>query len=250
MQVTLAKNMNHGLATTLNYQWASAFDDNTGYWTWSHSIPHMRDSNVRNQQFNVYGSYDLPFGKGKQYLPDANHAEDLLVGGWQLSGTMDLAGGLPFTLGYSNFGGNEDCNHNVGGTAAPCLPNATGHMHTALTSFDPISHTRSYWTPQPTTGGVFSYPGLDVVGNNGQNTYRGPGFFTSDLGLTKAFSVWESVAFKFRMDAFNAFNHITAGNPNTNNIFQNGPISGEGGGCGPGNDCGPRQLEFSLRVQF
>jgi hypothetical protein len=51
------------------------------------------------------------------------------------------------------------------------------------------------------------------------------------------------------MDAFNAFNHINAGNPG-GNIESTGTIGGEGGGCGPGNDCGPRQLEFSLRVQF
>jgi hypothetical protein len=51
------------------------------------------------------------------------------------------------------------------------------------------------------------------------------------------------------MDAFNAFNHITAGNPG-GNIESVGSIGGEGGGCGSGNDCGPRQLEFSLRTQF
>ena len=53
----------------------------------------------------------------------------------------------------------------------------------------------------------------------------------------------------FRMDAFNAFNHITAGLPN-GNIESGGSIGGEGGGCGQGSDCGPRQLEFSLHVQF
>jgi hypothetical protein len=57
------------------------------------------------------------------------------------------------------------------------------------------------------------------------------------------------VAVKFRMDAFNAFNHITAGNPG-GSIETGGQIGGEGGGCGQGNDCGPRQLEFSLHVQF
>ena len=53
---------------------------------------------------------------------------------------------------------------------------------------------------------------------------------------------------KFRMDAFNAFNHINPGNPG-GNIESAGTISGEGSGC-VGSDCGPRQLEFSLRVQF
>ena len=67
--------------------------------------------------------------------------------------------------------------------------------------------------------------------------------------LTKAFTTWENVATKFRIDAFNAFNHITAGNPG-GNVESVGSIGGEGGGCGQGNDCGPRQLEFSLHIQF
>ena len=96
---------------------------------------------------------------------------------------------------------------------------------------------------------MFANPGLDNYGNAGLNTYRGPTFFSTDLAITKAFTVHENIATSFRMDAFNAFNHITAGNPN-GNIESAGTIAGEGGGCGAGNDCGPRQLEFSLRVQF
>jgi hypothetical protein len=69
------------------------------------------------------------------------------------------------------------------------------------------------------------------------------------MALTKAFTAGENVAVKFRIDAFNAFNHITAGNPG-GNIESIGSIGGEGGGCGQGDDCGPRQLEFSLHVQF
>jgi len=244
LQVTLAKQLSKGLAVTGNYEWASAFGDANGYWTWSHVVTHYRDSNVRDQQLTVYGSYDLPFGKGKQFAPDVNRVTDLLIGGYQLSGVLNWSGGLPFGLGFSNFGGNQDCNHDTGGSAAPCRPNASGHLSTSLTSFDPASKTRKYWTPQPTSGGAFSFPGLDVVGNAGNNNYRGPTFFNTDLGLTKAFTIWENVVTKFRMDAYNAFNHINAGNPNTTDIFSSGPISGEAAGGVP------RQLEFSLRVQF
>jgi hypothetical protein len=75
--------------------------------------------------------------------------------------------------------------------------------------------------------GIFTNPGLDTYGNAGLNTYRGPTFFSTDLAITKAFTIWENVATKFRMDAFNAFNHITAGNPG-GNIESVGSIGGEG----------------------
>ena len=75
-------------------------------YTWSHSVTHGRDSNVRDQQLTTYGSYDLPFGKGKKYMPDANHVTDAIVGGWQISDVSQWSGGLPFTLGYNECGSN------------------------------------------------------------------------------------------------------------------------------------------------
>ena len=253
MQVTLAQAMKHGLSVNANYQWASAFGDTSNLWTWSHVLTHLRDSNVRDQQLTLYGSYDLPFGKGKDFVQNANRATDLLIGGYQLSWVTNWSGGLPFTVTYNENGQNVNDCPNPG-----CAPNATGHMKTSLTSFVTNSSgtgSRTFYQQQTTNvttdpgTGIFTNPGLDNYGNAGLNTYRGPTFFSTDLAITKAFTIWENVAAKFRMDAFNAFNHITAGNPG-GNIESTGTINGEGGGCGPGNDCGPRQLEFSLRVQF
>jgi hypothetical protein len=244
LQVTLAKQMSKGLAVTANYSWASAFDEASGYYTWSHVVTHMRDSNVRGQQLVMYGSYDLPFGKGKQYVAGANRVTDLLIGGYQISTVFNWSSGLPFTIGYSNFGGNQDCTHNVGGTSAPCRPNATGKLSLSLTGFNPNTKTRTLWSKQPATGGKFSYPGLDVIGNAGANNYVGPSFLNDDMAVTKAFTIHENIAAKFRVDAFNAFNHINAANPNNGDIFNDGPISGQA----PGGQT--RQLEFSFRVQF
>jgi len=249
MQVTLAKQFSKGLAITGNYEWAAAFGDSNGFWTWDHHVGHYHDSNVREQQLTVYGSYDFPFGKGKQFVAGANRVTDLLIGGYQLSGVVDWSGGLPFGVGYDNFGGggspDETCTQNTGSSSAPCRPNASGHMRTSLTKFDPASKTRSFWTQQPKSGGIFSFPGLDVIGNAGNNNYIGPSFYNADLGITKAFTIHENIATKFRMDAFNAFNHINAANPNNTNVLgSNGPINGQAAGAQT------RQLEFSLRVQF
>ncbi|MGA7857828.1 MAG: TonB-dependent receptor [Terracidiphilus sp.] len=246
LQVTLANTMNHGLAWTANYEWASAFDEQGGYSTWSHAVVHGRDGEVRNQQLTAYGSYDLPFGKGKQFLDSANRATDLIVGGYQISDTTNWSGGLPFTLGYNESGSNIQ--------TGPGDPSQVKKMSTSLTKFVGGSGgtgSRSYYPSHSLGDGTFVNPGLDNFGNSGINTYRGPRFFSDDMAITKAFDVWESTNVKFRMDAFNVFNHITAGNPG-GNIESGGGINGQGGGCGPsnGNVCGARQLEFSLHVQF
>jgi hypothetical protein len=51
------------------------------------------------------------------------------------------------------------------------------------------------------------------------------------------------VSTKFRVDAFNAFNHINPGNPGGN-------IESAGNITGMALPVSQRQLEFSLRVQF
>ncbi len=256
LQVTLAQQFNKGYAYTINYQWASAFDEQSGYYTWDHSITHIRDSNTRRQQTTAYGSYDLPFGKGKQYFSGAPRLVDALIGGYQLSGTASIAGGLPYNLSY-----NEACSNVpncVPNGSAPNWPSSNGaHMKTNLTGFQAAGGTgsRSFYKAQtknlltdPGTG-IFTNPGLDHIGNVKGNTYVGPSFWSSDLAITKAFSIWENVQTKFRMDAFNAFNHINPGNPG-GNIESDGTITSEANGCFPNGSCGPRQLEFSLRVQF
>jgi hypothetical protein len=257
LQVTLAKQYSRGAALTANYQWASAYGDQNGYWTWDHHITHTRDSNVRRQQITLYGSYDLPFGHGKQFASHATRLEDLIIGGYQISGTGNYSSGLPWTASYDDFNTvtgatAKDCSHNVGGTAAPCRPNASGHMKTSLTKFNTGSHSQTFFTAQPRSGGIFSFPGLDKIGNAGNNTYFGPNFFNADLALTKGFDVWESVVVKFRMDDFNAFNHINAGGPNGDvlggNSAQAGDPAGTINGQAPGSQA--RYLEFSLRVQF
>jgi hypothetical protein len=101
------------------------------------------------------------------------------------------------------------------------------------------------WTfyADQTNNSNFTQPGLDQIGNSGRNTYWGPSFYNADLSLQKAFDIWESVSAKFRFDAYNAFNHINPGNPG-GNIIGTQYITGEAPGPGP------RQLEFSLRLQF
>ena len=259
LQVTLAQAMYKGIAMTANYQWASAFNNTTGFATWDRVVTHQRDSQVRTNQLVAYGSYDLPFGRGKQFATNAPKSLDLLVGGWQLAGVLNWSSGLPWTIGFDQFnisgvGNPEDCSHNVGASNAPCRPNASGKMPTKLSSFDPTSRTRSFFDAQPRTGGIFSFPGLDVVGNAGANTYTGPSFFNTDMAISKVFSIWESVAVKFRMDAFNVFNVINAGQPSTTtDVF----VSTSTPTGNPANNinseapgASPRQLMFSLRVQF
>ncbi|MFZ0394562.1 MAG: TonB-dependent receptor [Terracidiphilus sp.] len=247
-QATLAEAYHHGLSMTANYVWASAFDENTDYYTWSPAVAHQRDSNVRRQQLVGYGSYDLPFGKGKQFMPDANRVTDLLIGGWQLAPVVNWASGLPFSVSYNECGANV-----VNGPCDPSIIQGE-RLKTHLSAFTPTTGgvgVRQFFSPAAlgSSGSPFYNPGLDTFGNAGQNTYFGPRYFGTDMAMSKMFNIWETVSGQFRFDAFNVFNHIAAGNPN-GNAETGGTITGGAQGYGQSQDFGPRQLEFSARFQF
>jgi outer membrane receptor protein involved in Fe transport len=237
LQVTLAKVFTHGYSVTANYAWQRGTSWQSGFYTWNPRAAKGRDSSIRQQQIIIYGLAELPFGRNKLVLSNANAVVNQIVGGWQISPVINYSSGLPFSLSYSS------CNASIPGDA-PCLvngqpsrfqPHVTGFPGNGLTYYDP-----------QTLGSVFTAPGLDQIGTIGRNSVFGPHFFNTDISVQKNFPIKERVALQFRMDAFNAFNHINFGLPG-GNIEQSGSIT-----SGPGVDgtANPRQLQFVVRVQF
>jgi hypothetical protein len=234
LQITVAQAPWHGLNLNGNYQFAHAHDYNGSFYTWDKAAVYGNSSDVRHHSATVYGSYQLPVGNGKQFLSGANHAEDLIVGGYELAATGTVASGLPFSLSLSSCGQDIPSD-------APCQPNATGTLPTGLSKFVPGTGWTFY--KAQALGSTFSDPGLDNIGNVRRESYFGPHFYNIDLSLQKSFSIWEHVSMKFRMDAVNAVNHINPANPG-GNIQSDGTITGEAPGPGP------RQLVFGLSAKF
>ena len=236
LQVSLAKQFTSGLSFNANYAWQRGTSWSTGFYTWDPRAAKGRDSNIRQQQIIVYGLYELPFGRNKHFLSDANAVVNQIVGGWQLTPVLNYSSGLPFTLSYSS------CNASIPGSA-PCMVNGNpGSFQRHVTGF-PGNNLRFF--DAQTLGTTFTAPGLDEIGNIGRNSVFGPHFFNTDLALQKNFPIKEKATLQFRFDAFNVFNHINYGTP-SGNIEQPGAING---GPGP-NGANPRQLQFSARVQF
>ncbi len=237
LQVTFAKTFTHGYSVNANYAWQRGTSWQSGYYFWNPRSAKGRDSNIRQQQIIVYGLFQLPFGRNKPFLSHASGVVNQIVGGWQISPILTYSSGLPFTLSYSS------CNASIPGSA-PCMVNGQpSRFKSHITGFP--GNSLSYYDKQ-TLGSVFTAPGLDQIGNIGRNSVFGPNFFNTDIAVQKDFPIKENILFQFRMDAFNAFNHINFGKPG-GNIEQNGSIT-----AGPGVDgsANPRQLQFSARVQF
>ena len=102
-----------------------------------------------------------------------------------------------------------------------------------------------------TTSGVddgscaFGVPANNAFGTESNGAVRGPGFLNVDMSAFKDFHITESQSVGFRFDAFNAFNIVSYGNPDTGigsstfgNVSLQNPRSTE------------RHLQFSAKYTF
>jgi hypothetical protein len=248
LQVTLDKHFSQGLQFSANYSWQAAFNDGGDYQEIDRAVDYGRYDDLRQQQLTFFGNYELPFGRNRMFFSGVPAWANYIIGGYQLSTSLNLASGLPFTPSYG------ECGTDI--PAGPCMPNKTAaRLPLSLTSFDIATHSRTYFTTYPAFGtngsqsGVFVRPGIAQFGNVGRNNYFGPSFFADDLSILKNFQVHESVEAQFRMDAFNGFNHIAPGNPGGTCIDceaagSNGIITSMGLGSLP------RQLQFAVTIKF
>ena len=250
LQIKLTKAPTKGFSASANYAYQVGTDNASGFATWNKAAVKGNDGSIRRSAFTAYGLYELPFGKGKMFAGNANGFANAIIGGWQISPTLVWQSGLPFSLSYN------ECSASIPGSA-PCRPNGSvGGLNYGVKGTPGVGTGVTYFTSVSnicaggTGSGGFTCPTLDTIGNVNRNTAWGPGFFNSDMSLTKTFSIRERYQAQFRMDAYNAFNHINLGNPGGSvdgggNTIGSGPFP-----AGTGGTTNPRQLQFTIHLQF
>jgi len=258
LQVKLQQNMSHGLQFIAHYTWSHALNytgGNTGYYAVKPSVTYGPDDQNRPQVFVANIVYYLPFGKGKQFGGNAGRAEDLIIGGWQITSTTNYSSGLPYTASYNECNSDEDvgvCNPNKGNRALWSMGGG---------SFNPVTHTVTFFTPVPNMTlpckayGPWARPCPGTLGDAGTDSLYGPRSFTSDASIMKNFSLTERFALQFRMDVFNLFNHRVLGGNNINWCIDCMSSTGQlQGNAGLVTDIDPnttmRELQFALRLSF
>lgn len=152
--------------------------------------------NIAHRFVNVL-SYELPIGRGRQWL---NHGGmvNQVIGGWELTWTQTLQSGLPFTVGYS-------------GSPNRYLPTGAQRPN-IVTTFDQaqVQNWDIGANRFPTSAqnpylnfGSFAYPASFTVGNLGRDTFIGPGLNWTQLSLAKSWTFRERFRFQLRLDANN-----------------------------------------------
>lgn len=162
-----------------------------------------------------------------------------VLGGFQISGIVQRQSGQPFTI----LTGVDSNGNGAGGDRPNYDPNGTFTL-------DPVTKNFRTFT-SPLVGGRFIVPlgtnGLPLAnslgnGNLGRNTFRGPGFYSSNLSVQKIFRIREAQQLRFRADFLNAFNQDNYGNP-VNSL--NNPDFGKNL-----NDWGNRAITLSAKFSF
>jgi outer membrane receptor protein involved in Fe transport len=267
LQVKVEKRFSGGLQFLGHYTFAHANAFDSTYYSVDPRIAYGPDPFSRNHVFVLSTVYELPFGRGKKFMSGSGRAMDLLIGGWQLSNTLNYSGGLPWTPSIGECSQISD--------AGPCRPDMVNGQSFSVgpkkvngqwfefTPVAPLAYTvgaadaglDTCGLARPTSG-AFALPACGHVGNAGFDSFRGPRAFFSDMSLSKSFTVTERIKAQFRFDAYNVFNHVVLGfNSNqgntcidcTGNAGQITDIEGDGS---PGSPTGMRQLQFGLRVTF
>lgn len=180
-----------------NNQSASStpFDINNRYLNYAYS-----DFDRRHVLQATYVA-ELPLGRGRTFLKEVPKAVDLILGGWQLSGTVFWGSGRPFTV-YSGL----NTLSNVNQSFANCndCPRDLGSLIERRGTW--------YWFSEEAEA-KFTQPNPGELGNTGRNYFIGPRTFQTNASLSKKFRFTETFNFDLRIDALNLTNNASFGLP-------------------------------------
>ncbi len=247
LQLKVEKRISQGLQFVSHYTFSRARFYDGNYFAIDPKVAYGPMNVNRNHVWVTNFLYDLPFGKGKKYMGDANTLTDYVIGGWRLTSITNWSGGLPWTASYKDCGTDQDVGVCRPDRASGSFALGVKRVNGFLTWFTPIPELAT----NGATGGGFARPAAGTLGNIGLDSFRGPHLFTSNLSLAKNFRITERYKAEFRMDANNIFNHPVMGfNYTQGNTCIDCAGTDAGRITNIENNTSMRLLTFGLRFSF
>ncbi len=173
-------------------------------------------------------TYELPFGKGKQFGSNWNGFMNAVLGQWQVNGIFTLNSGSPLQMGTTGNTSNS-----FGGGQRPDSTGKNAHLD---------SPTLDRWFDTS----AFTLPAQFTFGNMGRMhpSLRSDFIENLDLSVFKRFRLTsERVSLELRGESFNMANHPVFGSPNT--TVGNAQFGRVTGTANP-----PRQTQLALKLLF
>jgi len=243
LQLSLRKRFTKGYALGASYTWGKNMAQLTGYALPQYGYLYYGPTADPPWFFNLNGSYELPFGKGKALL-SSNNVVSKIVGGWQVNGIYVIVAGTKFGITSSSPLNAVNGPTQRANQVAPVQ--ILGGLGPGNPYFSPTS-----FAPGP----------ANQIGNAGPDILQGPTMFNLDASLFRNFSVTERIKAQLRFAAFNLSNTPAWATPGTN--VSNLQLNADGsvknlngydvitGTRGVGREVGDqRQLQLGFRLTF
>ena len=280
LQLTASKRLGHGLQGQINYTFSRCTDEvsNGGLLQFSSGaiLSPLPGALARN-----YGpcDYDVRHNLNVEYVYQLpikvqNHTLAHVLNGWQVSGTVFLHSGLPFSVLSTPYSANGNGIVQGGGPQfASVIPGVPLYDHNPIPGVTQPG-TVQWLNPNAFVSAVDPSTGACNGGDSsqncqfgtlGRNSLRGPDFFWSDFYLTKIFPLRERLSLRLEAQVFNVFNHpnfalpgdVFAGIPGKPSTqigfgaigYTTAPPTGLLG-VGLGGDSSPRMIALNARIEF
>jgi hypothetical protein len=259
MVFNLVKRTGRGLTMDMSYTWSrqegdsfSSQQDYNGFYTPVQDFGNMRQVAHAVTGYDLthvvkgFVSYELPFGKGRQWLAGQNRMVNGIVGGWNLTGIVLYNSGQPFEVGAANpywpLWGNIFPQFNLTGFAGPSSP---GKFVPVPVGSTPPSG--NFYMPQS----VASNPAVGVLPPSpATSALRCPGQANENVSLLKNFTMGSDGQYRlsFRTEFYNLFNR---------HYYNINGCGGTRASIGAGNfgqitgvADNPRNGQFAIRFDF
>ena len=227
LQAKLEHRASNGLTGLASYTWSKFLQENQ-----QSSIGGPRAYEKTYSAFDipqnlaVSFTYELPIGRGRMYLGDANRVVSGILGGWQMQSIIILHTGST----YTPFVSRDVANTGVGGQRPNRNPagGSPNFKRSLKTWFDKSAYVVA---PQYTYGQVRA------------NTLRSDAFRQYDASIFKNFQLREGSVISFRAEFFNL--------PNTNSFAApNSTIDVTSGGQVTNTSVPSRDIQLAVKYNF
>jgi Carboxypeptidase regulatory-like domain len=269
LQVDFRERPWHGLQFDANYTWSHTLGIATqNNWQGQGAVFTLRDMRLSygptlydlRHVIHINGTYDLPFGKGRQFANGSN-VLNLIVGGWTVGTIFTFQTGAPFLLlgGTNTFNDYGDGGVSLTGVTASELQNSIGKYSIQGTTNVAFINPK-YLSPTGGPNTTYISPNI-TPGTIGQRVWLyGPHNTYDDISVAKHFPITERFRFTFQAEMLNAFNHPTFGPTATNgganfgyNALQNSGFGLSGNTLNPNPNSpnnGARVIELRANFEF
>jgi hypothetical protein len=213
LNARFAKTMGHGLTMNGVFEWSRLLGT---FNQLNPGAPYTYGSNTSDFPFHFagYGTYQLPFGRGRQFFSGANRVVDDVIGGWQVSAIYNFLSGYDlswvnviYTGNWHDFHMKQHSSANVNGTPVfntSVFDTRTCQNPSAKCDDDPLDAT---FNPniQPNSDNYRTFP-----------QYAQRQDYTSDWdgNVQKDIKAAENVDIQLRLDGFNLLNRPQYNTPN------------------------------------